>query len=246
LAGDADRGRPSTQQSYNQSLRIETAGMGKNKLKKFEDVARFPNVFEYTDFQDGKREKPKGKWRQDIFKNDHPIVLELACGKAEYTINLARKFPDKNFIGIDKKGWRIWTGAKTALEEPLHNVHFMRLYIDHIEEYFEAGEVDEIWITFPDPFLRESKEMKRLTSPKFLNIYRKILKPEAVIHLKTDSDFLYDYTLEIVKQEGCTILEKLDDVYLEKPDDPLLSIKTYYETMHLEKKKTIHYVSFRL
>ncbi len=220
--------------------------MGKNKLKKFDDVARFSNVFEYTDFQDGKMEKPKGKWHRKIFRNDNPIVLELACGKGEYTVNLARAFPEKNFVGIDKKGWRIWTGAKKALEEPLPNVHFMRLYIDHIEEYFGQGEVDEIWITFPDPFLRESKEKKRLTSPKFLNIYRKILKPGALIHLKTDSDFLYEYTLEIIDQEGCTIHERIDDVYRDRPEDQVLSIQTYYEKMHLENRKTIHYVSFRL
>ncbi len=219
--------------------------MAKNKLQKFEDVDRFSNVFEYTDFDDGSP-KPKGKWHGEIFKNDNPIVLELACGKGEYTINLARMHPDKNFIGIDKKGWRMWTGAKQALEEPLPNVHFMRIYIDHLADYFEKGEVDEIWITFPDPYLRESKASKRLTSWKFLEIYRKVANPGTIVHLKTDSDELYSFTLETIVEENCEIVDRLDDVYAERPDDPVLSIKTYYEKMHLKEGKTIHYVSFRL
>jgi tRNA (guanine-N7-)-methyltransferase len=219
--------------------------MAKNKLQKFEDVDRFSNVFEYTDF-DKEKSKPKGNWHKKIFKNENPIVLELACGKGEYTINLARKYPDKNFIGIDKKGWRIWTGAKKALEEPLPNVHFMRIFIDHLTDYFEEDEVDEIWITFPDPYLRDSQSSKRLTSPKFLNIYSKILASDATIHLKTDSDELYDFTLETIKEQKCKIIDRVDDVYAERPDDPILTIKTYYEKMHLEKRKTIHYIAFRL
>lgn len=218
--------------------------MPKNKLQKFEDVDRFSNVFEYTDFAE--KPKPKGTWHRDVFGNDNPIVLELACGKGEYTVRLAGLFPDKNFIGIDKKGWRLWTGAKQALEEPLPNVHFMRIYIDHLSEYFEKGEVDEIWITFPDPYLRKSKSSKRLTSPKFLEIYRQILSPEAVIHLKTDSDHLYNFTLETISEENCVLLEKMDDLYRTSPDDPVLSIKTFYEKMHLEAGKTIHYLSFKL
>jgi len=219
--------------------------MAKNKLQKFEDVDRFSNVFEYTDFDEAKS-KPKGQWHNKIFKNDNPIVLELACGKGEYTINLARKFPDKNFVGIDKKGWRIWTGAKKALDEPLSNVHFIRMFIDHLTDYFEKDEVDEIWITFPDPYLRDSQSSKRLTSPKFLNIYSKILAPDATIHLKTDSDELYDFTLETIAEESCNIIDRVDDVYAERPDDPILTIKTFYEKMHLEKGKTIHYIAFRL
>ena len=219
--------------------------MAKNKLQKFEDVDRFSNVFEYTDFGEAKS-KPKGQWHNKIFKNDNPIVLELACGKGEYTINLARKYPDKNFIGIDKKGWRLWTGAKKALEEPLPNVHFMRIFIDHLTDYFEKDEVDEIWITFPDPYLRDSQSSKRLTSPKFLNIYSKILSSGARIHLKTDSEDLYDFTLETISEECCEIIDRVDDVYAERPDDPILTIKTYYEKMHLEKKKTIQYIAFRL
>lgn len=220
--------------------------MAKNKLKKFEDVARFKNVFEYTDFENSENIKPKGRWRSEIFKNNNPIILELACGKGEYALNLAKKYPDKNFIGIDKKGWRIWTGAKTALEESISNIHFMRIFIDHLDEYFEPGEVDEIWITFPDPFLRGSRESNRLTSPKFLNVYSKILKSGSIIHLKTDSPQLFAYTLEIIESEKCTIVERIDDVHKEKSDDEILSIKTFYEKMHLKEGRTIRYVSFRL
>lgn len=218
--------------------------MGKDKLKKFEDVDRFQNVFEYTDFE--KKPKPAGTWHEEIFRNKNPIVLELACGKGEYTVNLARRFPDKNFIGIDKKGWRLWKGAKTALTENLKNVHFIRMFIDHLDQYFEQEEVDEIWITFPDPYLKGSELSKRLTSPKFLNIYRNILKPDAIIHLKTDSDELYEFTLSVIKNENCLIRENVEDLYAEKPDDPLLSIRTFYEKMHLKEGRTIHYVSFQL
>jgi tRNA (guanine-N7-)-methyltransferase len=218
--------------------------MAKNKLQKFEDVARFENVFEYTDF--GEKEKPRGRWHSDVFKNNNPITLELACGKAEYTISLARKYPDQNFIGIDKKGWRIWTGARTALEENLTNARFMRIFIDHLREYFAPGEVHEIWIIFPDPFLRESRESNRLTSPKFLDIYKDILEPESVIHLKTDSPQLFDYTMETIEQENCRIVDRCDDVYRDRPEDELLTIQTFYERIHLREGKTIRYVSFRL
>ena len=218
--------------------------MAKNKLQKFEDVARFQNVFEYTDFTD--RPKPRGRWHSDIFKNRNPITLELACGKAEYTVQLAGRNPDRNYIGIDKKGWRIWTGAKTAIEENLENAHFMRIFIDHLEEYFEPGEVDEIWIVFPDPFLRGSRESNRLTSTKFLEIYKNILKPGSVIHLKTDSPELFSYTLEVIDQEKCRLVDRCDDVYRERPDDELLTIQTFYEEMHLREGRTIRYVSFQL
>jgi len=218
--------------------------MGKDKLRRFDEVDKFENVFEFTDFSE--KPKPKGKWHKDIFKNDNPIILELACGKGEYTLNLARQFPVKNFIGIDIKGARIWRGAKTALQDQLDNVRFVRMYIDHLDEYFEKDEIDEIWITFPDPYPRKSKRSKRLTSPKFQNIYNSLLKKDGVIHLKTDSDFLYNYTLKTISEERCRLYENIDDVYKEKPNDPLLTIKTFYEQMHLKKGKTIHYLSFRL
>ena len=218
--------------------------MGKDKLRRFGEVDKFENVFEFTDFSE--KPKPKGRWHKDIFKNDNPIILELACGKGEYTLNLARQFPVKNFIGIDIKGARIWRGAKTALQDQLDNVRFVRMYIDHLDEYFEKDEIDEIWITFPDPYPRKSKRSKRLTSPKFQNIYNSLLKKDGVIHLKTDSDFLYNYTLKTISEERCRLYENIDDVYKEKPNDPLLTIKTFYEQMHLKKGKTIHYLSFRL
>jgi tRNA (guanine-N7-)-methyltransferase len=218
---------------------------GKNKRKRIADIRRFPNVLEYTDFDE--TSPPKGAWKSGIFKNTNPITLELACGKGEYTINLARKFPERNFIGIDIKGPRIWQGAKTALDEPLENVRFIRMFIDHLERYFANEEVNEIWIIFPDPYIRKKARIsKRLTSPKFLNIYRKLLKPGGIIHLKTDSDILYSYTLETIEQENCRIVQQADDVYRDMPVDELLTIQTYYEKMHLKEGRTIRYVSFQL
>lgn len=218
--------------------------MGKDKLKRFEDIARFQNVFEYTDFED--EPTPKGKWNEEIFKNANPIVLELACGKGEYTIFQAERNPGKNYIGIDLKGNRIWKGAKYALKKELSNVRFLRMLIDHLEDYFEQGEVDEIWITFPDPHLRGSRSKQRLTSPKFLEIYRQILKPGGRIHLKTDSDHLFDFTLETIEEEGCEIIKKVDDIYNEEPENEVLTHKTFYEKKHLKAGKTIHYVRFTI
>lgn len=209
------------------------------------EVAKFPNVLEYTYFTENSR--PKGRWNQDIFKNSNPIVLELACGKGEYTIHLANKFPDKNFIGIDIKGPRIWRGAKTALEEELGNVRFLRMFIDHLTQFFDKNEIDEIWITFPDPYIgKKSNRKKRLTSSKFLDIYRNVLKPGGLIHLKTDSNTLFDFTLETIQNENCSIVRQVNDVYKEAPDDELLTVKTHYESYHLRDGKTIRYVAFRL
>lgn len=216
----------------------------KNKIKRIAEVAQFENVLEYTALKEC--ERPKGAWKRDIFKNQHPITLELACGKGEYTINLARRNPDRNYIGIDIKGPRIWKGAKTALEENLTNVRFLRVFIDHLNYYFDKNEVEEIWITFPDPYLKKPRHSKRLTSPKFLDIYRRLLKGGGIIHLKTDSTELFDFTLETIKQENCTVLRRVDDVYRDAPDDKLLNIQTFYEKMHLKEEKTIYYVSFTL
>ncbi|MDZ7721212.1 MAG: tRNA (guanosine(46)-N7)-methyltransferase TrmB [Balneolaceae bacterium] len=216
----------------------------KNKLQRFEDIARFQNVFEYTDFED--EPTPKGEWHKKIFENDNSIVLELACGKAEYTIYFAENNPNKNYIGIDLKGNRIWKGAKYALNQELNHVRFIRMLIDHLEDYFEKSEVDEIWITFPDPHPRGSRSRQRLTSPKFLEIYRNVLKPGGLIHLKTDSDLLFNFTLETIEEEGCEIIKKVDDIYKEEPDNELLTHKTFYEKKHLKAGKTIHYVSFTL
>lgn len=218
--------------------------MGKDKLKRFEDIARFQNVFEYTDFED--EPTPKGKWNEEIFKNANPIILELACGKGEYTIFQAERNSGKNYIGIDLKGNRIWKGAKYALKKELSNVRFLRMLIDHLTDYFEPGEVDEIWITFPDPHLRGSRSKQRLTSPKFLEIYRQILKPGGRIHLKTDSDHLFDFTLETIEEEGCEIIKKVDDIYNEEPENEVLTHKTFYEKKHLKAGKTIHYVRFTI
>lgn len=217
----------------------------KNKIKRIADVATFENVIEYTDLTES--ERPKGIWKSEILKNQNPITLELACGKGDYTIELARRNPGQNFIGIDIKGPRIWSGAKTALDEELSNVRFLRMYIDHLHYYFEKDEVDEIWITFPDPYIRKKpRQSKRLTSSKFLNIYRKVLKDGGVIHLKTDSLILFNYTLETIREEGCTILRRVNNVYRDAPDDNLLSIQTFYEKKHLKEGKIIQYVSFTL
>jgi len=221
-----------------------TLSMGKNKLVRWQEVSEFDNVFEYTDYWQQEREKPKGKWER-IFKNSNPIVAELACGKGEYTLNLARKYPDKNFIGIDIKGARIWVGAKQALEEKIGNVRFIRMFIDHIDDFFVHGEISEIWITFPDPYLKDKKVNKRLTSPVFLEKYDKVLKEGGLLHLKTDSVELFRYTLETLKSERWKIIKQLSDIYRDEPDNPLLNIRTYYEENHLKRGKTIKYIRFQ-
>lgn len=220
--------------------------MGKNKLERFEEIGRFRNVLELTDYQGREEEKPAGSWSAEVFGNGNPVTLELACGKGEYTLELARRFPDRNFVGVDIKGARIWKGARRALEEELENVRFLRIYIDHLHEYFGGGEVEELWITFPDPYPRSPDRNKRLTAPKFLEIYRRVLKPGAPIRLKTDSKMLFDYTLEVIEEEGCLLGEKVDDVYRERPDHDLMTVKTYYERRHLENGKSIKYLDFRL
>lgn len=216
--------------------------MGKNKLKRFSDNAQFDHVIEHTDFQD--QPTPIGKWHSEVFENENPIVLELACGAGDYALGLAEKYPEKNFIGVDIKGSRIWKGAKIAKKESIENVRFLRLLIDHLDDYFGPGEVSEIWITFPDPHLKVRNRRKRLTSPKFLSIYKKIASDRCTINLKTDSPCLYKYTLEIIEQEKLEIKERVDDVYKEKPDDDDLTIKTFYEKMHLQNGRTIHFLSF--
>lgn len=212
--------------------------MGQNKLQRFAEIATFPNVLIYP-------EGMQGKWHQH-FKNTHPVTLELACGKGDYTLGLARIFPDRNFIGVDLKGNRIWKGAKTALEAPLPNVAFLRTQIDKLDNYFAAGEIEEIWITFPDPFLRNSKAKKRLTHPKFLQLYQPLLAPGATINLKTDSPELYAFTLEAIGASGCTLLENIPDVYALPEVPPLLQIQTFYEGMHLADRRTIRYIKFSL
>lgn len=220
--------------------------MGKNKLERFEEIGTFENVLELTDFQDSGAEKPRGRWASEIFGNGNPVTLELACGKGEYALELARRNPDRNFVGVDIKGARIWKGAKRALEQEVENVRFLRIYIDHLHEYFGPGEVEEAWITFPDPYPRSPDRNKRLTDPKFLAIYRQVLAEGAPIRLKTDSDMLFEYTRSVIREQNCPVLDLAEDVYAERPGDELLGIKTYYEKKHLRNGKTIHYVAFRL
>src|SRR5690606_14992955 len=211
--------------------------MGKDKLRKFAELATFKNTFE---LEAGR--VMRGCWATQHFGNTNPLVLELACGKGEYTIGQARLFPDKNFIGVDYKGNRLWRGAKTALEEQLDNVAFLRIQIDNLTEYFAEGEVSEIWITFPDPQPQQSREKKRLTSPGFLDRYRKIVRPGAFIHLKTDNDSLYDYTQGVLTQMGFQPDAYTTDLYKSSLLSDVLSIRTYYEKKYLDTGKNINYL----
>ncbi len=225
--------------------------MGKDKLKKFAELSTLPNVFQnftwpQVSLQNCKGETVdmKGKWRTEHFKNDAPLILELACGRGDYSLGMAKVFPNKNFIGMDIKGNRIWSGAKQAIEEELHYVAFIRTRIEELACYFEKGEIDEIWITFPDPFLKERRKRNRLTYTRFLNIYKEVLKPDGVVHLKTDSTELYEFTLEMLEENQCTIFVNNNDIYHKGYEEPLLDIKTKYEKMHLADGRTIKYLKF--
>jgi tRNA (guanine-N7-)-methyltransferase len=226
----------------------------RNKLQKFAEVLSFPNVYENFDAtnpslagENGQPVELKGHWAERCFQNSNPITLELACGKGDYAIGLAQRFPERNFLGVDIKGARIWRGAKTALELGLENVAFLRTRIEQIALFFEPGEVDEIWITFPDPFLRNSKSNRRLTSPMFLKEYRKILRPGGHVHLKTDDPTLFEFTLEVLAEEKDVHIEYQDhDIYAKPLPMPELEIKTFYEKQHLAIGRTIKYVRFRL
>ena len=212
--------------------------MGQKKLVRFAELKTFSNVLQYP-------ENIKGKWNE-FFKNNHPIVLELACGKGEYAIGLGQLHPQKNFIGIDQKGNRIWVGAKKALQNNFINVAFLRIQIDQLNEYFDENEVSEIWITFPDPQLRTGKAKKRLTHPKFLRLYHQIMVPNGFIHLKTDSPQLYKFTKLVIEKYNCTLIEDLEDVYKGKNISEELKIKTYYESLDIAKSNRIHYLKFTL
>jgi tRNA (guanine-N7-)-methyltransferase len=224
----------------------------KNKLKRFAEVATFPNVFEsvptktsFLSNEEGVIRDLRGNWSSKHFQNDHPVILELACGKGYYTLALAGDCPNNNYIGVDIKGSRIWKGAKTALATGLNNVAFLRTRIEFIELFFAPGEVDEIWITFPDPF--EGKPNRRLTSAPFLERYRKILKPGGIVHLKTDSALLYEFTLEVVHNDPvCKIHYANPDIYSMPLDFPELAHKTYYEGMHLKDGRRITYIQFTI
>lgn len=213
--------------------------MGKDKLKRFAEIKSFPNVFELNPIH-------KGKWREDFFKNSNPVILELGCGRGEYTLSLAKYFPTKNFIGIDIKGARIWRGAKSGIEENITNMAFLRIEIEHLADYFSEQEVDEIWITFPDPQPQISREKKRLTYIRFLEMYKKVLKPNGIVHLKTDNDGLYEYTLERLQSANQPILRHSNNLYEEEWLDELLSIQTTYEKKYRSIGKNINYIQFQL
>lgn len=224
----------------------------KSKLKRFAEVASFPNVFEvvpsegsFLTNRPGQSSDLKGGWVSEYFKNDHPLILELACGKGDYTIALAKDHPGQNFIGVDIKGARIWKGARIALESSMPNVAFLRSRIEFIDRFFAAEEVSEIWITFPDPF--EGKVNRRLTSLPFLDRYRKILKPGGIIHLKTDSWLLYEFTLDVIHMDqGCKLLYAHPDIYSDPLGFPELEHKTYYEIKHLAAGKSIKYIRYTI
>lgn len=221
--------------------------MGKDKLRRFAAVKSFDNFYEPTI---GEVSSMKGKWRSEHFKNDHPIVLELGCGKGEYSVGLAKHFPNKNFIGVDIKGARMFIGAEEALNNKMSNVAFLRTKIDFITDCFAESEVDEIWLTFSDP--QPKKENKRLSSPPFIERYRKILKPGGIVHMKTDSDLLFEYTEEQIKIQNYECLELTWDLYGEIPEkiDPvtrdIFHIKTHYEKLFTAKGSVIKYCKFKI
>ena len=221
--------------------------MGKDKLKRFREIDAYSHVLQPS-FEEAYRNdhKLKGRWAKDFFQNNNPLVLELGCGRGEYTVALAKKFPGKNFIGIDIKGARIWRGAKDSKEENLKNVAFLRTRIETITSFFGTGEVEEIWITFPDPQIKQRRAKKRLTGPWFLNMYKTFLGEPGIVHLKTDSSELYDYTRRVILKNKLTILKSIPDLYEKPAGDEILEIRTYYEKMFLDKGKKIAYLAFRL
>ncbi|WP_298416973.1 tRNA (guanosine(46)-N7)-methyltransferase TrmB [uncultured Kordia sp.] len=220
----------------------------KNKLKRFRENDTFSNVIQPTREEIVANEFPfKGKWNTDFFKNDAPIVLELGCGKGEYSVALAKKFPEKNFIGIDIKGARFWRGAKTATEDGMNNVAFIRTQIELIEGLFEENEVSEIWITFPDPQIKYKRTKHRMTNEAFLARYKKVLNVEGTVHLKTDSEFMHGYTLGLLHGAGHEVLYANHDVYKnEGSPEEVTEIQTFYESQYLEVNKPITYIHFKI
>lgn len=220
----------------------------KNKLKRFRENDTFANVIQPTREEIVAGEFPyKGKWNSDFFKNDAPIILELGCGKGEYTVALAKKFPHKNFIGIDIKGARFWRGAKTAVEDEMNNVAFIRTQIELVEDLFAENEVAEIWITFPDPQIKYKRTKHRMTNETFLARYKKILNAEGTVHLKTDSEFMHGYTLGLLHGAGHEVLYANHDVYKnEGSPEEVTEIQTFYESQYLEVNKAITYIHFKI
>ncbi|MCB9257591.1 MAG: tRNA (guanosine(46)-N7)-methyltransferase TrmB [Chitinophagales bacterium] len=228
--------------------------MGKDKLKRFNELKSFKNFYQNLDYEkpelvnfEGEVVEMKGKWQEKHFGNSNPLTLELACGKGEYTFGLAKRHPNRNFIGVDIKGARIHKGAKEALQEGLDNAAYLRTRIELLPEFFASNEVDQIWIVFSDPFPKDRHAKHRLTSPKFLELYKKICSPNAIIHLKTDSELLFNYTLGVLDGKGMSynIVER--DIYNKGTIHPeLTEIQTFYEKMHIEDGRMINYVQFKL
>jgi tRNA (guanine-N7-)-methyltransferase len=224
----------------------------RNKLLKFSENLSLPNVYENFHVLDskllgagGKEVDIRGRWAERAFGNSNPLTVELACGRGEYSLGLARRDPGRNFLGVDIKGARIWRGAKNALEEGLENVSFLRTRIEQLEKFFHPKEISEIWITFPDPFLKERKANRRLTSTRFQNIYRNLIGKDGVLHLKTDEPVLYEYTLDVLESNSMyEIRIANDDIYSGPLVSAELEIQTYYERMHLEAGKTIKYIQW--
>jgi len=221
--------------------------LGKKKLSRFRELESLERVFQ-PPFEEifNHDYRLKGKWCSEVFGNDHPLVLELGCGKGEYTLGLARVYPERNFIGIDIKGARIWRGALTAHQEQMEHVAFLRTRIEFIPSFFTAGEVDELWITFPDPQEKLRRRKKRLTGALFLNKYREILKDHGMIHLKTDNESLYRYTLELAGYNNLPVDRFTSDLYREHWNDETVNIRTYYESRFISDGAKIHYLRFRL
>jgi len=234
--------------------KISKIFMGKGKLKRFNELKTFPNFYQNLDFKqpglvdvNGENVDLKGKWNSYHFKNNNPITLELACGKGEYTFGLAKKYKDRNFIGVDIKGARIHKGAKDALTEELHNAAYLRTKIELLDHFFASNEVNEIWIVFSDPFPKDRHAKHRLTSPNFLDLYKKICTKDAIINVKTDSELLFNYTLGVLDGKGMkyNIVER--DIYRKGTTIPeLTEIQTFYEKKHIEDGRNINYVSFNL
>ena len=220
----------------------------KNKLKRFKENETFENVFQPTREEVTSGEFPlKGKWSSEFFKNDHPIIVELGCGKGEYSVGLAERYPEKNFIGIDVKGARFWRGAKTAVDSGMNNVAFIRTQIELLDYVFAENEIDEIWITFPDPQIKYKRTKHRMTNSEFLQLYKKVLKKDGVVNLKTDSEFMHGYTLGLLHGEGHEVLYANHNVYKNEGSPEIVTaIQTFYEKQYLEINKSITYIRFKI
>ncbi len=218
----------------------------KNKLRHFAENLTFPNMFQpkYEDLKEDFR--LKGKWNSDFFKNNNPITLEVGCGKGEYTVGLAQKYPQRNFIGMDIKGARMWRGCKTSNELKMTNVAFVRNYVQMVPQLFAQGEIDELWITFPDPQPKKIKISKRLTSPAFLQRYFQILKPGGIINFKTDNEPLFNYTLDVIKEHNHKLILSVKDLYNYDGLEEVKEIRTYYEKLFSEQGYAINYMQFQL